>query len=70
MCLDGRPLSGSTLLPAWDPVLLHPTFHSILPGFILQTIGSWVGEAANMLTPDNIAIAFKRGQFFETETNV
>ena len=59
MYLDGRSLCGSTLLPPWDPVLLHLTFHSISPGFILQTIGSWVEEAANGLTPDNSAVAFK-----------
>jgi len=70
MCLDGRPLSGSTLLPPWDPVLLHLTFHSISPGFILRTIGLWVGEAANVLTPGNIAVVFKARRFFETETNL
>jgi len=70
MCLNGRPLGGSTLLPPWDPVLLHLTFDSISPGFILRTIGSWVGEAANVLTPGNIAIVFKGRQFFETETNL
>ena len=61
MCLDGRPLSGSTLLPPWDPVLLHLTFYSIAPAFILWTIGSWVGEATNVLTPGNIAGLFKGG---------
>jgi len=70
MCLDGRPLSGSPLLPPWDPVLLHLTFHSISPGFILRTIGSWVGEAANVLTPGNIAVVLKGHGFFETETNL
>jgi len=70
MCLDGRPLSGSTLLPPWDPVLLHLTFHSISPNFILRTIGWWVGEAANMLTPGNIAVVFNGRQFFKTETNL
>jgi len=70
MCLDGRPLSGSPLLPPWDPVLLHLTFHSISPGFILRTIGSWVGEAANVLTPGNIAVVLKGRGFFETETNL
>jgi len=70
MCLDGRPLCGSTLLPPWNPVLLHLTFYSISPGFILRTIGSSVGEAANVLTPGNIAIDFKGWQFFESETKV
>ena len=70
MCLDGGPLSGSTLLPPWDPVLQHLTFHSISPRFILRTIGSWVGEAAIVLTPGNIAVVFKGRQFFETETNL
>jgi len=70
MCLDGRPLCGSTLLPPWNPVLLHLTFYSISPGFILRTIGSSVGEAANVLTPGNIAIVFKGWQFFESETKV
>jgi len=70
MCLDSRPLSGSTLLPPWDPVLLHLTFHSISPGFILRTIGSWVGEAANVLAPGNLAVDFKGHQFFATETNL
>jgi len=70
MCLDGRPLSGSTLLLPWDPVLLHLTFHSIPPDFILRTIGSWVGEAANMLTPGNRAVVFKGRRFSETETNL
>ena len=70
MCPDGRPLFGSTLLPPWDLVLLHLTFHSISPGFILRTIGSWVGEAANVLTPGHIAVVFKGRRFFETETNL
>jgi len=70
MCLDGRPLSGSTVLLPWDPVLLHLTFHSISPGLILRTIGSWVGEAANVLTLGNIAVVFKGRRFFETETNL
>jgi len=70
MCLDGRSLSGSTLLPPWDPVLLHLTFHSISPGFILRTIGLWKGEAANVLTPGNIALVFKGRRFFETEINL
>jgi len=65
MCLDRRSLSGSTLLPPWDPVLLRLTFHSISPGFILGTIGSCVGEAANVRTPGNIAIVFKGRRFFE-----
>ena len=59
MCLDGPPLSGSTLLQAWDPVLLHLPFHRISLGFILRTIGSWVGQAANVLTPGNITVVFK-----------
>jgi len=70
MCLDGGPLSGSTPLPPWDPVLLHLTFHSILPGFILGTIGSWVGEAAKVLTSGNKAIVFEGRRFFETATNL
>jgi len=70
MCLDGCPLGRSTLLLPWDPVLLHLTFHSISPGFILRTIASWVGEAANVLTPGNIAVVFKGRQFFESETNL
>jgi len=70
MCLDGHPLSGSTLLPPRDPVLLHLTFHSISTGFILRIIGSWVGEAANVRTPGNIAVVFKGRRFFETETNL
>ena len=70
MCPDGRPLVGSTLLPPWDPGLLHLTFHSISLGFILRTIGSWVGEAANVLIPGNIAVVFKGRRFFETETNL
>ena len=70
MCLHGRPLSGSTLLPPWDSVLLHLTFHSISPGFILLTIGSWVGEAANVLTPVNIAGVFKGPRFFKSEANL
>jgi len=70
MCLDGRSLSGSTLLPPWDPVLLHLTFHSISLGFILRTIGLWMGEAANVLTPGDIAVAFKGRRFFETEINL
>jgi len=70
MCLDGRPLCCSTLLPPWDPVLLHLTFHSIALGFILWTIGSWVGEAANVLTPGNIAVVFQGRQFFKSETNL
>ena len=68
--LDGPPLPGSTLLPPWDPVLLHLRFHSISPGFILRTIGSWVWEAANVLRPGNIAVIFKGRRFFETETNL
>jgi len=69
MCLDGHPLSSSTLLPPWDPLLLHLRFHSISPGFILWTIGLWVGEAPNVLLPGNIAVVFKGRHFFETETN-
>jgi len=65
MCLDGRPLSGSTLLAPWDPVLLHLTFNSISTGFILRIIGSWVGEAANVLTPGNITVVFKGGRFLK-----
>jgi len=42
------------MLPPQDPVMLHLTCHSLLQGFILLTIGSWVGEAANLLTPVNI----------------
>jgi len=59
ICLDGRPLGGCTLLPPRDPVLLNLTVHSISSGFILLTIGSWVGEAANELTPVNITGIFK-----------
>jgi len=70
MCLDGHPLSGTTLLPPCDPVLLHLTFHTISPGFILRIIGSWVGEATNVLIPGNIAVVFKERRFFETETNL
>jgi len=70
MCLDGRPLSGSTLLEPWDPVLLHLTFNSISPGFILRTIGSSVGEGANVPTPGNIGVDFKGRRFFQTETNL
>jgi len=70
MCLDSLPLGGSTLLPPWDRVLLHLTFHGISPGFILWTIGSWVEEAANVLTPGNIAVVFKGYQFFESEINL
>jgi len=65
LCLDGPPLGGCTLLPPQDPVLLHLTFHSISPGFILLTIGSWVGEAANVLTQLNIAGIFKGPRFFK-----
>ena len=70
MFLDGYPLCGSTLLPPWDPILLHVTFHSISPGFIHWTIGSCVGEAANVLTPGNIAVVFQGRQFFKSETNL
>jgi len=70
MSLDGCPLGGRTLLPPWDPVLLHLTFHSIPPGFILRTIGALVTEAANMLTPGNIVVVFKGRQYFESETNL
>jgi len=70
MCLNGRRLSGSTLLPPWDPPLFYLTFHSISPGFILRTICSWVGEAANVLTPGNMAFLFKGRRFFESETNL
>jgi len=70
MFRDGRLLYGSTLLAPWESVLLHLTFHSISPGFILRTIGPWVGETANMLTPGNIAVVFKGNQFFESETNL
>jgi len=70
ICLDGRPLGGCTLLPPRDPVLLHLTFHSISPGFILLTVGSWVGEAANVVTPVNIAGVFNRPQFFKREANL
>ena len=58
MSLNGRPLRSSTLLPARDPVLLHFTFHKISPGFVLRTKGLRVGEAADVLTPVNIAIVF------------
>ena len=67
ICLDGRPLGGCTLLPPWDPVLLLLTFHSISPGFILLSIGSWVGAAENVLTPVNIA---KGPRFFKSEANL
>jgi len=70
ICLDGRPLRSRTLLPPRDPLLLPLTFHSILPGFILLTIGSWVGEAANVLTPVNIAGVFKGPRFFKSEANL
>jgi len=70
MCRDSCPLSGSTLLPPCDPVLLYLTFDSISPGFILWTIGSWVGEAGNVLTPGNIAVVFKGRRFFKTESNL
>ena len=65
MFLYGRPLSGSTLLRPWDPVFLHLTFDRISPGIILRTIGSWVGEAANMVPPGNIAVIFKGGRFLK-----
>jgi len=51
MCLERRQLSRSTLLASWLPVLLYHMFHCHCPGFILQTMCSWVGEAANGLTP-------------------
>jgi len=70
ICLDGRPLGGCTLLPPRDPVLLHLTFHSISPGFILLIIGSWVGEAANVLTRVNIAGVFKGPRFFKSKANL
>jgi len=70
ICLDGRPLGGCTLLPPQNLVLLHLTFHSISPGFILLTIGSWVGEAANVLTPVNITRVFKCPQFFKSQGNL
>jgi len=70
LCQDGCPLCGSTLLLPWDLVLLHLTFASISAGFVLRTIGSWVGEAANVLTLDKIAFVFKGRQFFESETNL
>ena len=47
--------------------MLHLTFHSISPGFILLTIGLWVGDAANVLRPVNIAGVFKGRQFFKRE---
>ena len=70
MCWDGRPLGGCTLLPRRDPLLLQRTFHSMSPGFILLTIGSWVGEAPNVLTPVNIAGVFKGPLFFKSEANL
>jgi len=70
ICLDVRPLGGYTLLPLRDPVLLHLTFHSISSGFRLLTLGSWVGEAANGLTPVNIAGVFKGPRFFKSEANL
>jgi len=57
--VDARPLCGSTLPPPWDPVLLYLMFHGMSPGLILWTIGSSVGEAANVLTPAKIAVIFK-----------
>jgi len=59
ICLNGSPLGGRTSLPAWNPVLLHLTFHSIPPFFILLTIGSWFGKAADMLTPSNLTFIFE-----------
>ena len=70
MCLNRRPWCGSTLLQPWDPALLHLTFHSISPLFILRTRGLWVGKAANVLTRGNITVVFKGRQFFESETNL
>ena len=62
----GRLYSASTR----DPVLLHLTFHSISPGFILLTIGSWMGQAANVLTPVNIAGVFKGPRLFKSEAKL
>jgi len=45
-------------------------FPSISPGFILRTIASRVGEAANVLNLGNIAVVFKESRFFATETNL
>jgi len=70
ICLDGRPLGGCTLVPPRDPVVLHLTFHSISRGFILLAVGLWVGEAANVLTPVNIAGVFKSRGFFKSEANL
>jgi len=52
--LNDSPLGGRTPLPARDSVSLHLTFHSILPFFILLTISSWFGEAADVLTPGDL----------------
>jgi len=70
MSLDGRSLFSSTLLPPWDPVLRHLTFHSISPGFLRWTIGSLVGEAANVLRSGHIAVGFKGRGFSQTVTNL
>ena len=70
ICLDGRPMGHCTLLPPPDPVLLHLTTHRISPGFILLTIGLWVGEAPNVITTVNIAGVFKGPPFFKAEANL
>jgi len=70
ICRDGCPLGGCTLLRSRDPVLLNLTFHSISQGFILLNISLWVGEAANVLTPMDIASIFKGPRFFKREASL
>ena len=58
MCLNGGPLGISAPPPAWDPVLLHLTLHSIPPVGIILIRNGWFQEATNIFTPRNITIVF------------
>jgi len=68
--LDGPPLRGCTLLSPRDYVFLYPSYHSISPGFRVLTTGSWVGDAANVLTRVNIAGIFKGPRPFKSKANL
>jgi len=70
ICLNGSRLGGRTPLPAQDHVLLHLTFHSILPVFILLTISFQFGEAADVLTPSNLLIIFEGIGLWVLKSNI
>src|SRR5437588_12386184 len=69
MFLNNSPLGGSTPVPAWDPLLLHLTLHSIPSVTIFLTRNVWFQEAADILTPGNITIIFTARRSWVNESS-